>query len=355
MITNLRLQQFRSYQDSTFDFKEGVNIIAGPNASGKTNILEAILFSTQGKSYRAKDIELIKDGMDWARLDTIFGGKPRTVKIIKDGQTSKKSFDIEGKKHTRLSYKTTIPVVMFEPNHLLMLSGSPELRRAFLDALIEQTDSAHTTVVNNYKRALLQRNRLIKNRGQSMKNQLFVWDIRLSELGAQLVTARHKIIDQINQQLSHTYSNLAGATSELTASYSNPTEPEAYASYLLKRLEKDLELDCLRGYTGAGPHREDIVFSLNARPLAVSASRGEARTTLLALKTIELNMIENTRATKPILLLDDVFSELDGLRRQSLTAFITTHQTFITTTDADIAKRRAGHDTNLIKLPTTKE
>ncbi len=355
MITNLRLQQFRSYQDSTFDFKEGVNVIAGPNASGKTNILEAILFSAQGKSYRAKDIELIQNNKDWSRLDAVFESKPRTIKIVKDSQTGKKSFDVEGKKLTRLSYKTSIPVVIFEPNHLLMLSGSPELRRAFLDALIEQTDPEHTTTLNKYKRALLQRNRLLKNRGQSLNNQLFVWDIRLSELGAQLVTARHKIIKQINQQIGQTYSDLAGVTSELVVNYSNAVEPEAYASYLLKRLEKDLELDCLRGYTGAGPHREDIVFSLNTRPLAVSASRGEARTTLLALKTIELKMLETTRETKPILLLDDVFSELDGVRRQSLTSFISTHQTVITTTDADIARRQTGRNTNLIKLPSTKE
>ncbi len=350
MITNLRLQQFRSYQDSTFDFKEGVNVIAGPNASGKTNILEAILFCAQGKSYRAKDTELVQNGKDWSRLDSVFNSKPRVIKIVKEDQTSKKSFDIEGKIYSRLSHKTTIPVVVFEPNHLLMLSGSPELRRAFLDGLIEQTDPEHTTTVNKYKRALLQRNRLLKNHGQAMKNQLFVWDIRLSELGAQLVAARHKLINQINQQLSQTYSNLAGSSNELRVTYSNAVEPEAYASYMLKRLEKDLELDSLRGYTGAGPHREDIVFSINTRPLAISASRGEARTTLLALKTIELNMIESIRSAKPILLLDDVFSELDGLRRKSLTTFITTHQTFITTTDADVAKRQPTRKTNLIKL-----
>ncbi len=288
MITNIRLQNFRSYQDSSYEFEEGVNVIVGPNASGKTNIIEAILVASRGKSYRAKDLEVIKHGQPWARIDADLGSKHRVVKIEKQQDSVKKSFELDDKKLLRLLGSNRIPVVLFEPNHLLMLGGSPELRRAFLDLLIEQTDHEYGPTINKYKRALLQRNRLLKN---NMPGQLFAWDIRLSELGAQIVAARHLMIKRINEQLTPTYTQLAKHKSQLTLTYSNPVSAETYGSYLLKKLQKDQPLDLLRGFTAAGPHREDMVFDLNGQPLANTASRGETRTTLLALKIIELQIL----------------------------------------------------------------
>ncbi|MEI7683237.1 MAG: DNA replication and repair protein RecF [Candidatus Saccharibacteria bacterium] len=349
MITNIRLQQFRSYQDDSFEFEEGVNVIVGPNASGKTNILEAILLATQGKSYRAKDAEMIRQGQPWARIDADIVSKHRVVKLELLEGVVKKSFDLDDKKLSRLGASTRLPVVLFEPNHLLMLGGSPDLRRAFLDLLIDQTTPEYGTTLNKYKRALLQRNRLLKS-GRAAANQLFAWDIRLSELGAQIVTARHQMIDEINKHFTATYNQLAGHKNSLSLRYSLSVEPEAYGSYLLKKLEKDLDLDLLRGFTSSGPHREDILFVFDGQPLANVASRGEVRTALLALKIIELHIIESHKGVKPMLLLDDVFSELDGARRKSLTSFIKSYQTFITTTDADVVIKHFAKQCNIIPL-----
>ncbi len=172
MITNIRLQNFRSYQDDSFEFEDGVNLIVGPNASGKTNILEAILLACQGKSYRAKDNQLIKNQAPWARIDADIVAKHRVVKIETNNGDTQKSFEIDGKKSSRLNPAARLPLVLFEPNHLLMIAGSPDLRRAFLDLLIEQTTlgsgagyeagygAAYGAVLNKYKRALQQRNRL---------------------------------------------------------------------------------------------------------------------------------------------------------------------------------------------------
>jgi len=347
MITNIRLQNFRSYKDASYEFEPGVNVIVGPNASGKTNIIEAILVASRGKSYRAKDGEMVAHGQPWARIDADVGAKHRVVKLENQNEQTKKSFELDDKKFLRLSAQNRIPVVLFEPNHLLMLGGSPELRRAFLDLLIEQTDAQFGATVNKYKRALLQRNRLLKN---GAVNQLFAWDIRLSELGAQIVGARHTMIERLNQQLSPAYSELAKHPSTISLTYSNPTHKDIYGSYLLQKLQKDQQLDLLRGFTGAGPHREDMVFSLNNQPLSTTASRGETRTALLALKIIELQVLEDHLGTKPLLLLDDVFSELDGARRKALTAFIKPYQTFITTTDADVVIKHFAKQCNVIPL-----
>ncbi len=336
MITNIRLQNFRSYKDASFEFEEGVNVIVGPNASGKTNVLEAILVAAQGKSYRAKDIEMVMYKKPWGRIDADFGAKHRVVKIQQENDTTKKTFDLDGRVTSRLSSANKVPVVLFEPNHLQMISGSPELRRTFIDTLTEQTNNTYGSILNKYKRTLLQRNNLLKQGSRAAFNQLFAWDIRLSELAQQIVAERAKTIGEINKHIATTYNQLAQQTNKIKASYSNPTEPSNYGSYLLKKLEQDRPLDLLRGFTGAGPHREDLSFEFNRRPLVLTASRGETRTFLLALKVIELKIVESYRDQKPLLLLDDVFSELDGTRRKALTEFMKDYQTFITTTDADV-------------------
>lgn len=349
MISNIRLQQFRSYADASFEFEPGVNIIVGPNASGKTNLLEAILVMARGKSYRGRDQELVQYDRPWARIDAEAPGHRRTVKLEWQGEVVKKSFEIDGKQLFRLVGNKIMPVVVFEPNHLLMLSGSPEQRRTFLDELIEQTTLGYATLLRHYKRALAQRNALLKSEQRRAASQLFAWDVRLSELGAQIVLERHRMLAQINQRLAAIYSELAQRPTDITASYSNATEPGQYASYLLKKLEKHRELDMARGFTGAGPHREDMVVQLHGQLLTHVASRGEARTALLALKIIELHILEQFRDERPLLLLDDVFSELDGTRRHALTEFMRDHQTFITTTDADVvAKNFTKHSTVIL-------
>lgn len=349
MITDLRLQHFRSYTDAGFEVGPSVNIVVGPNASGKTNLLEAVLVLARGNSYRAKDGDLVQNNKDWARLDADLPDGKRTVKL-EISNTIVKSYEIDGRQLQRLSQQTTLPTVLFEPNHLLLLTGSPEPRRNFLDDLLEQTIPGFGAQRRHYKRVLTQRNTLLKKNPKNLQDQLFVWNIRLSELGGQIVRERVKLINRFNEQISDVYSTLAQRPTNVTLAYISSLPAEHYETALLHKLESGIDQDILRGFTAHGPHRDDIQSSMDDKLVQESASRGETRTLVLALKILELRLLEGIRDTKPLLLLDDVFSELDGKRRAALTKFVGDYQTFITTTDADIVVQ---HFTSSNIIPLT--
>lgn len=347
MISDLRLQHFRSYQDEFIAVAPGVNIIVGPNASGKTNMLEAILVLCRGNSYRAPDRELIEHNADWARLDAKAFEQDRVVKLQLQGELVKKDYTIGGTNLKRLTMQRTIPVVLFEPSHMQLLTDSPELRRNFLDDIIEQTIPAYGEYRRNYKRALSQRNSLLKQ--SFTHDQLFVWNVRLSELGGQIAEARNTFIQDNQDALQELYGRLVNKKIETRMVHQTNLDTKAYASSMLKGLEARLNIDRERGYTTIGPHRDDLGLELNGYPLASAASRGETRTMLLALKVLEVHSLEKARGVKPILLLDDVFSELDASRRRALTTHLQGYQTFITTTDADAVLEHFNDDnTNLI-------
>lgn len=354
MISSLRLQNFRSYTDDSFEFDNGVNIIVGPNASGKTNLLEAILVVCRGGSYRAHDTELIQFDQPWARLDvTNEEGEQRVVKIIGQptGKTEKE-FSVDNHTFKRLSLQRTLPTVLFEPNHLRLLGGSPERRRDYLDGLLEQLTPGFSTLRRQYRRALVQRNSLLKQ-GRKAGDQLFAWNIRLSELGGQLALDRMHLVEKLNHQLSQSYSRLAQRDTKVDLSYQTSVSQDQYSSDMLYKLELSQEQDLERGFTTYGPHRDDMSISLNDHAAQETASRGETRTLLLALKLSELTLLELQRGQPPLLLLDDVFSELDGARRRALTEVLQTHQTFITTTDADVVIQHFTEACNIIALNTT--
>ncbi len=353
-IVDLRLQHFRSYTDEFFELSPGVNIIVGPNASGKTNLLEAVLVVARGSSYRAKDAELVQYEAPWARLDAYDEVQQvRTVKLqCAPSAACKKTFEIEDKTYLRLSPQKSLPVVLFEPNHLLMLSGSPELRRSYSDDLLEQTVPGFGSSRRQYKRVLAQRNALLKqfhHNPQLARSQIFVWNVRLSELAGVIVRERLALLQRINTMASDIYGSISGrGSSEVQLEYVSSIPAEQYESALLKRFEQTLERDALIGFTTAGPHRDDLRVRLNGHLSQESASRGESRTIILTLKIIEMQLIESSRDTPPILLLDDVFSELDGKRRHALTNYLQAYQTFITTTDADVVVKHFMEASNII-------
>ena len=350
MITDLRLQNFRSYKDASFELNQGVNIIVGPNASGKTNLLEAILVLAKGNSYRARDQELIKFKKPWARLDSHNeNSEQRTVKIVTNPQPAK-TYELDGKIYKRLHINHTLPVVLFEPNHLQLLSGSPERRRDYLDDLLEQIIPGFTTTRRHYKRTLAQRNRLLKQGPKASRSQLFPWDLRLSQLAGQIVRARQELVERLNKDITLLYKEISKTNTKVITKYDQRWATNNYESQFLKKLEADHSQDQDRGFTGSGPHREDLLVLFNERAAQETASRGEIRTTILALKIIELQIIAATRGQTPILLLDDVFSELDGRRRHALTDYLSTYQTFITTTDADIVTKHFTDNSNIIAL-----
>src|ERR1700741_2825464 len=353
MITDIRLQNFRSYTDESFEIDAGVNIIVGPNASGKTNLLEAVLVNCLGNSYRAKEAELIAFEQPWARLDVHTDTGLRTTKLIVEPRGEvKKEFVINDQTLKRLLLPKTIPVVVFEPNHLQLLAGSPDLRREYLDNLLEQLVPGFGTVRRQYKRTLAQRNRLLKLGREHADGQLFAWNIRLSQLGAEIVAARVQVVDQIEKELQKLYQDLSHTDATVAVTYSGTCKVDQYSSDMLHKLEASIDKDFARGFTAYGPHRDDMVITLKDHLLQDAASRGETRTLLLALEIVELRLIEETRNQKPVLLLDDVFSELDGARRRALTEVLKGYQTFITTTDADVVVEHFMGSCNVIPLNT---
>lgn len=351
MITDIRLQNFRSYQDESFEIDPGVNIIVGPNASGKTNLLESILVVCLGASYRVRDVELVRFGSPWARLDARTDTGVRTVKLISEPNgVVKKEFIINDQPLKRLLLPKTVPVVLFEPNHLQLLAGSPDLRRDYLDNLLEQLVPGFATLRRQYKRALAQRNRLLKLGKEHAGSQLFAWNIRLSQLGAEIANHRIQLINQLNNGTENLYRDLSHSKADVVVEYAATCKADQYSSDMLHKLEASTELDFMRGFTAYGPHRDDMRILLNGHSLQEAASRGEARTMLLSLKILEMQMIESNRGQKPILLLDDVFSELDGARRRALTEVLKGYQTFITTTDADVVVEHFLGSCNVIPL-----
>ncbi|HVX58235.1 MAG TPA: DNA replication and repair protein RecF [Candidatus Saccharimonadales bacterium] len=335
MITNIRLQNFRSYKDFSFEFEDGANIIVGPNASGKTNLLEAVMVLAQGSSYRAKNAQLIKHGCPWARLDGYFKNQNRTIKLEGDPDNPTKTLFIDDKPHKRLGLEQTLPLVYFEPEHLQSITRGPDRRRDYFDDILVRTRAGYRQTLNAYNRSLSQRNSLLKKGRSIASTQVFAWNIRLGELGSQIVSAREDITNQLNDRLRSVYGKIAGKRTKATVVYSPQFPSENYASRLISALEKSLDLDLDRGFTGSGPHRDDYLLAISDKPLAEHASRGEIRSLLLSLKKLELEMVEQTRGQKPILLLDDVLSELDGARRQALVEMLSDHQSILTTTDAD--------------------
>lgn len=354
MISDLRLQQFRSYADASYEFGEGVNIIVGPNGSGKTNLLEAILVIARGGSYRVSDVDLLQFGAPWFRLDAHMqpGDAIRTVKLVTEPKQVK-TYEIDDRIYQRLTAQHVLPIVLFEPNHLQLLHGPPQSRRDYLDDILEQTNPAFGSYRRNYRRILAQRNALLKRPNPPSIQELFPWNLRLSELGATITRSRADLTAKLAQRLPHVYTDISQSVTQVTIAYQPKFPLETYESQLLSKLESHMREDMLRGFTAYGPHREDFVVTYDGRPADEFASRGETRTAILALKIIELQLIEQLRGQTPLLLLDDVFSELDGARRRALTSYLQTYQTFLTTTDADVVVKHFT-DSTIIPLDRTE-
>jgi DNA replication and repair protein RecF len=349
MINDIRLQNFRSYKEDSFEFSPEVNIIVGPNASGKTSLLEAILVSSSGSSYRGLDHELIKFNEPWSRLEAHSDNTERIVKIERTlaGKVNK-TFIINTQKFTRLSLPKTIPVVIFEPTHMSLINGSPELRRSLIDEILEKTIVGYKQLRQNYRRALAQRNRLLKRADLISPESVFVWNVRLSELGGRIFKERQSIIETFQAKIGPKYEAISKTSDRVEVFYKTSCDTSNYETSLLKNLENNLATDRARGFTSYGPHRDDIIFLINGYPASDTASRGETRSIILVLKIIETEIIEAYRNEKPVFLFDDVFSELDGTRRILLTNILEGYQTFITTTEADMVVQRLTETTTII-------
>lgn len=349
MISSIDLRNFRSYENSAFEFEPGVNIIVGPNASGKTNIIESILLASSGATYRGRDINLIMHDKDWSRVEMVVVKNKRVIKLQRDQDKTKKTIELDDQKKARMPKNKVIQSVLFEPNHLQMFHGGPELRRDFIDGILSSINPEFHEIRKKYKRALLQRNNLLKN-GNFKKEDIFIWNLRLSDLGGILASYRNELVNEMNQSMSKIYSNLSGVSSNVEVKYISKSRIDSYANDMLKLLEANLEQDTIRKHTTIGPHRDDIEIYINGHNIKNVASRGEVRTVILACKIFEQLKIEDVTGIKPLILLDDVFSELDGSRRKSLTSYLSGNQVFITTTDADVVIQHFMQECNVIPL-----
>lgn len=345
-FTSVRLQNYRTYIDSSFDFETGVNIIVGPNASGKTNLLDALHMISIGTTIKSPSDHIIHNNEQWSRVDVLTN--QNQVRIIKIKQQEHPEIIINNKTYRRLPIDKKIPIVLFEPNNLYQITTSPEQRRMFIDDILAKTDKDFIRLKNNYTRVLRQRNSLLKLSLRDVVKQIFAWDIRLCELAGRYVQKRIQLIDKINQQSSDIYSAIANKNHKLKLEYITKTSLTNYSTDLLKQLQSNLEKDQQKGFTGYGPHRDDISILIDNYDIRNAASRGETRSTLLTLKIIEAKFLEEVYNQKPLLLLDDVFGELDGARRKSLIEFMSGSQTFITTTDADIVTHDFINDSNTV-------
>jgi DNA replication and repair protein RecF len=348
MLSQLRLQNFRSYQDKTFTFGPNINLIIGPNASGKTNLLEAIFFICQGRSYRAVDSEIIKFNNEALRLAGINErDEKKEIKIYKN-----KKILIEKEKEIKNTKDYFFnPVVLFEPDQLTLLADRPEKRRDYLDDLIETTKDDYRIIRKKYNRTLNQRNALLKNK-KINKNQIFPWDFKLSELSSLIINERINLTETINKYLKDIYKNISGKETDIEIKYLTSWPKENYASNFLNELEKTIQDDILRGYTSIGPHREDFLINLNQKKTKSIASRGEIRTIILALKLIEAEIVKINYRQKPIILLDDVFGELDQERQTNLINSLTSYQIFITLASFDNLFKNSKHKhTTIFTVP----
>lgn len=346
MLSTLELRNFRSYEDGLFGFEDGVNIIVGPNASGKTNLLQAIHTLGNMKVFGSQN-ELLMYGEEQGRVHGVFDSEDRTLKITKNNT----EIVIDGVAYKRLPQQKRLPVVVFQPDHMLMLSKEPELRRNYIDDVIAHSVKGYSTLLRNYKRVLSQRNKLLKQE-HSTSNDVFVWDMQLVDLASEIVKQRMKLATTLNSYVLPTYQKIAKHTKdsvEINYEAAHISSLESYVELYHKQLKQMWPVDKARGFTGAGPHRDDLTVSIRGRLARDTASRGEMRSLVLALKLYELEVVREQYDTQPILLLDDVFGELDGSRRKSLASALTDTQTFVTSTDADVVVEHFS-DHNIIPL-----
>jgi DNA replication and repair protein RecF len=339
IIRHLTVANVRSHELFTIELHPELTLILGQNGAGKTTLLEAIYALLRGTSFRGRDRDMIAQNKDSgsAKIEFTANIERRLTLTHQPGGRIQKEFKLDGKKSARLPAADRLPVVLFDPDQLRLLTSSPSRRREFIDGVISRLSPTYSTVLSRYNRVLLQRNELLKqytDMGESSwEGQLFAWDVKLAELGATIAKARRNFLDHSNQHLTNIYRSIAGNDSQtIAAAYLSDTRDISQQT-LLGMLQKKHHQDALRGYTSVGPHRDDILLTLNGAPASDSASRGELRTIMLAFKLLEVELQEHHSGQKPLILLDDVFSELDNQRETKLMQALTPYQTIITATD----------------------
>jgi DNA replication and repair protein RecF len=354
IINSLQLQNFRNYPKKGFEFTSGTTLLVGPNASSKTNLLEAIYLLATGKSFRAGvEREMISYGKELARVQGEIKGEEsiQTLEIVlTPGQlggerVAKKKFSINKVGKRLMDFVGQLRCVLFGPEDLEIIVNSPSTRRDYLDRVLEQVDREYRRASLSYQKGLRQRNKLLEQIREEGKPRsiLFFWDKLLIENGEVITRKREEFLEFINQQPDY--------FEELKIQYDQSViSPQ--------RLEKYADEEVAAGMTLVGPHRDDFDIRIKEqesgrvkeRSLHTFGSRGEQRTAVFCLKLGELEYVAEKTEERPVLLLDDIFSELDHERRKRLLEVIPKQQTIMTTTDIHLVEPAYRRKVKVIEL-----
>lgn len=335
-IKNLSLTNFRNYKNQTIEFCPKTNIIYGKNGQGKTNIIEGIYFFSNGKSFRCiKEKEVIKFNEEWAKIDADFvkeDYESNATIFLAD----KKSIKLNGAQIERLSEIVgEYNIVIFTPDYLNLVKEGPGIRRQFLDSFISQIKPSYFKNLIIYYKVLKQRNNLLKQKNKKMLSTLDVWDEKLASVGAKISKMRNEAIKKINETV-----NLITEDNNMTEKIELVYEPSIKGDFeseynFFEQLKMTRERDLEKGITLTGPHRDDFDIFMNGINIKKFGSQGQMRSCVLKLKLSECEIIEEKTLQSPILLLDDIMSELDEERRKFFLNNIKNKQVIITCTDKE--------------------
>ena len=346
-LKTLQLTDYRNYADQLIQFAPGINVLAGDNAQGKTNVLESIRLCSIGRSHRTtRDRELIMDGreratlrMSWQRRDgsheliaVLPNNAPKQLRV--DGKLLRRSGELMGQ----------LPTVLFAPEDLMLVKAGPVERRRFIDMELSQLRPKYYYSLQRYNKALKQRNNLLKlmQEQPELGATLEDWDSIICEEGAVIITMRHEFTQRINEYAARRHAHISGGEEQLRCSYQTCVEPSNAREELISGLKRSRARDTAAGTSTFGPHRDDLLMEINERDARVFASQGQQRTIALSLKLSELELMREETGEWPLLLLDDVMSELDPARRRLLLECIAGAQTIVTCTNsADLAGAQA--------------
>lgn len=336
IIKSLKLKNFRNYNLLKIDFNHATNIFYGDNAQGKTNILEAVYLSGTTKSHRGtKDRDMIQFEKEEAHIEAIID--KRGVPFQIDMHLKKNS--PKGIAINKIPIKKAselfgiVHLVFFSPEDLNIIKNGPSERRRFMDLELSQIDKLYLNDLSNYNRVLNQRNRLLKDIAfnSMLKDTLDVWDTQLAVYGSKIIDRRNKFIYQINEIIKEIHFKLTGNKEEISLMYEPNVRKSEFEEVIFRNRERDLKMKS----TTSGPHKDDICFLANRLDIRKFGSQGQQRTAALSLKLSEIELIKSVIKDTPILLLDDVLSELDKNRQNYLLESIYDIQTLVTCTGLD--------------------
>lgn len=341
-VNRIILRNFRNYIDVNIDFTANINVFIGPNAQGKTNLLEALYLAAMGRSHRTNtDQELIRWEQPAASVEVVFF-RQEVQNSIKIKFITNKNKEILYNGHPLPAREVigSLNAILFSPEDLLLIKGAPALRRRFLDNEISQASPPYYRQLLNYNRMLSQRNNLLKKirERKASEELLSPWDDQLASAAAVITKKRLEAVKKLTMLANLHHRKITSSRENLTVSYYlhglQQDKTEDLSGWYHEQLSRQRTQDIFSGSTSIGPHRDDLIFLVNGKNLRNYGSQGQQRTGVLALKLAELEFIKSETGEYPILLLDDVMSELDAARRSELLLFIRERiQTFITAAD----------------------